>query len=212
MMHIEHLTVNVFQENTYILSAPDGTAVVVDPGCLFPEETQMLKQRIQERHLKVQAVLLTHAHLDHIFGVDAVCDAFKVPLYAHAQAPELIQRLPQLCSMYGLPPMACRLPDYFLADGDVFTFGEVELECMHVPGHSPDHLVFIHHHREAIIGGDVLFKDSIGRTDLPGGDHDALIRNIKEKLFLLPDTYQVYPGHGPQTLLGREKQFNPFLQ
>lgn len=212
MLHIETFVFNPLQENTYLVSDPAGNALIIDPGCLQGFELEQLKLRISQRGLKPQAVLLTHAHLDHVFGVYAVCNAYNIPMLAHENSLPMLAMLPDICRMYGLPPCSCRNPDQFISENDILQWGEIQLECLFIPGHSPDHLVFVSHAQQCIIGGDVLFSNSIGRTDLPGGSHQQLIQNIKEKLFTLPDSYRVYPGHGPQTLIGTEKMYNPFLQ
>ncbi|ADQ17180.1 beta-lactamase domain protein [Leadbetterella byssophila DSM 17132] len=199
-----------FQENTYVLTDPSGETIVVDPGCYTQAEKEQLKEFLKP--LNVKAILLTHAHLDHIFGVAYLKRHYDVPVYMHKLDLPILADFEMRCKMWGIPGAESFEAEKFLEEGDVFTFGQTQLEVLHVPGHAPGHIVFVSHENEMIIGGDCLFRRSIGRTDLPMGDHDTLINSIKTKLFSLPDHYTVYPGHMEPTTIGEEKQFNPFLR
>ncbi|MFS0488767.1 MBL fold metallo-hydrolase [Leadbetterella byssophila] len=199
-----------FQENTYVLTDPSGETIVVDPGCYTQAEKEQLKDFLKP--FNVKAILLTHAHLDHIFGVAYLKRHYDVPVYMHKLDLPILADFEMRCKMWGIPGAESFEAEKFLEEGDVFTFGQTQLEVLHVPGHAPGHIVFVSHENEMIIGGDCLFRRSIGRTDLPMGDHDTLINSIKTKLFSLPDHYTVYPGHMEPTTIGEEKQFNPFLR
>lgn len=199
-----------FQENTYVLTDPSGETIVVDPGCYTQAEKEQLKEFLTP--LKVKAILLTHAHLDHIFGVAYLKRHYDVPVYMHRLDLPILADFETRCKMWGIPGAESFEAEKFLEEGDVFSFGQTQLEVLHVPGHAPGHIVFVSHANEMILGGDSLFRRSIGRTDLPMGDHDTLINSIKTKLFTLPDHYKVYPGHMEPTTIGEEKQFNPFLR
>jgi hydroxyacylglutathione hydrolase len=199
-----------FQENTYVLTDPSGETIVVDPGCYTQAEKEQLKEFLKP--LNVKAILLTHAHLDHIFGVAYLKRHYDVPVYMHELDLPILADFEMRCKMWGIPGAESFEAEKFLEEGDVITFGQTQLEVLHVPGHAPGHIVFVSHENEMIIGGDCLFRRSIGRTDLPMGDHDTLINSIKTKLFTLPDHYTVYPGHMEPTTIGEEKQFNPFLR
>jgi hydroxyacylglutathione hydrolase len=211
MFHIESFVFNPFQENTYLLYDEKGNGLIVDPGCSTPEEVQRLVSAVRTKQIDIRAIALTHAHLDHVFGVHALVQEFAVPLYAHPLSVTLIEQLPDVCRRYGIPPFHCPLPDKFLEAGDVLEVGSMRLEIVFCPGHSPDHIAFIESIRGIVIGGDLLFSGSIGRSDLPGGNHEQLLQSIRSELLVLPDYYQVYAGHGPQTTIGRERIYNPFV-
>ncbi len=211
-MHIHSFSFNPFSENTYLLYDETGEAVIIDPGCAFPEEEQELLEFITGKGLVVKKVLLTHAHVDHVMGCKFVCNALKVNILMHPEDLFLLQKAPQIGMMYGFPVSESPDPEGFLNHGDVFRFGATELEVAFTPGHSPGSISFIHHASKSVICGDVLFQGSIGRTDLPGGNMETLLNSIRTQIFCLSDDYRVYSGHGPVTTVGAEKKFNPFLK
>lgn len=211
-MFIKSFTFNPFSENTYVLYDETGEAVVVDPGCAFPDEEAELAAFIKEKGLKIKNILLTHAHVDHIFGCDYVHKTYNVGITMHRDDQFLLQRGPQIGLMYGFPVKEAPEPEAFLEDGDTFSFGNTTLEVLHTPGHSPGSISFIHKPSKSMLSGDVLFKGSIGRTDLPGGDMETLLTAIREKLFPIGDDFQVFSGHGEPTRIAAEKKFNPFLR
>ncbi|MCG9911418.1 MAG: MBL fold metallo-hydrolase [Flavobacteriales bacterium] len=212
-MHIHSFEFGPFAENTYVLSDPETQmAIVVDPGCSNPHEEQELKDWIESQNITIANVLLTHAHVDHVMGCRFVCDAFKVGITMHKEDLFLLEKGPQIGMMYGFPVKEAPAPEHFLSPGDIFTFGQVELQVLFTPGHSPGSISFVHTSSKSIFSGDVLFKGSIGRTDLPGGSFDVLINSIKSQLFVYDDDYKVYSGHGGVTTLGEERRFNPFLK
>lgn len=201
------LTNGIFEENCYILADRDrGEAVLVDPG----EEPDLFLARLDTEHLALTGVWLTHAHLDHVMGVARVVERTEVPVWLHPADRPLYDAVPQqAASLLGIevpPPPA---PDHDLADGDTVRVGDAVFDVLHVPGHSPGHVAFVV--PGAAVSGDVLFAGSIGRTDLPGGSAETLLRSIRERLAALPDDTVVYPGHGPATTVGSEKATNPFL-
>ncbi|RDV13219.1 MBL fold metallo-hydrolase [Pontibacter diazotrophicus] len=211
-MKVTCLTFNPFQENTYILHDDKNECVVIDPGCYEKQEREQLKNYIEENGLKVVRLLNTHCHIDHVLGNKFVADTYKVGLEIHPDDEQTLRAIPAYAPSYGFQMYEEVLPTAFLQEGDVVTFGETELQVLFTPGHAPGHVVFYNGPEKICIGGDVLFQNSIGRTDLPGGNHETLINSIKSKLFALPDEVTVYPGHGPETTIGHERNNNPFLR
>jgi hydroxyacylglutathione hydrolase len=209
MISVQVFTFNPFEENTYVLHA-EGEAFVIDPGCYEQQEQQVLEDYIRSRNLRVAAVLNTHCHIDHVLGNYFSCLAFQAPLIIHQLEERMLRAVATYAPNYGFHRYQEKQPDRFFAPGERLALGPEELEVVFVPGHSPGHVALYNTSQQWIIGGDVLFHRSIGRTDLPGGDHDTLIRSIQSQFFSLPDDVVVYPGHGPATTVGAEKKYNPF--
>lgn len=209
-MDIQTFTFNPFQENTSVLYDDSGQCVIVDPGCYEQHEKEALVSFIERKGLKVAKLLNTHCHVDHVLGNKFVSDHFGVELYIHKADLPTLKSIPAYAPVYGFNMYAEKEPDHFMEDGDTVTFGHTSLEVIFTPGHAPGHVVFFHRESKILINGDVLFNGSIGRTDLPGGDHDTLIRSIHEKVFPLGDDVTVHCGHGPTTTIGKEKVSNPF--
>jgi hydroxyacylglutathione hydrolase len=210
------LTTKVFsfspiQENTYIVYNGQNDCCIIDPGCYFPAEEDTLKRFIVDEQLLPKYLLNTHCHLDHVFGNRFVHETWKLPLYLHPKEVLVLEYAPKSGERWNLPFRNYEGPFNFLQEGDTITIGNDKLEVLFAPGHSPGHICFYCRDQQFVIGGDVLFKMSIGRTDLPGGNHDLLIKNIREKLLVLPDEVKIYPGHGEPTTIGFEKRHNPFL-
>ena len=200
------LTNGAFAENAYILVDREaGAAVLIDPG----EEAELFLRRLASERLALEAIWLTHAHADHILGVGRVLREKPVPLYLHPADRSLYDGLPDQGAWLGFRAAAPPPPDHELADGQQLSVGDLRVEVRHVPGHTPGHVAFLGHGIALV--GDVLFAGSVGRTDLPGGDTQALLASIRRHLLPLPDETIVYPGHGPQTTIGRERRTNPFL-
>lgn len=212
MVAIETFTFNPFQENTYVLYDESKECVIIDPGCYNHAEEKDLSAFIKDNDLKPVHLLNTHCHIDHVLGNKYVAETYQLKLSMHKADLPLLESLVQVGQMYGVPASPSPAPEIFLEEGDVVKFGKAKLDILFAPGHAPGHIVFIHHEQKFIIGGDVLFQGSIGRTDLPGGDYDTLIRSIKTKLLPLEDEYVVHSGHGPITNIGFERKNNPFLQ
>ena len=211
-MTVAGFTFNPFAENTYLLSDETGEAILVDPGCYEPAEQQALRQYIEEHKLRVVLLVNTHAHIDHVLGNQFVIDTYKVPYLLHEADLPVLRAVPSYAANYGFPRYQPAEPTGHLRAGETVRFGNTELEVRFVPGHAPGHVVLYHAPTSTVIGGDVLFQNSIGRTDLPGGDHATLIASIKSQLLPLPDDTVVYPGHGPATTIGEERRHNPFLK
>jgi hydroxyacylglutathione hydrolase len=211
-LKIESFTFNPFSENTYVLYDDTKECVVIDPGCSNKTEQQELQDFIKTNELKVVRLLNTHCHIDHVLGNKFVADTYGVPLEIHEDDLPVLRSVPTYSAAYGFPQYQEVLPEKFLKEGEDVAFGNTKLQVLFTPGHAPGHVVFYHPESQNLIGGDVLFQRSIGRTDLPGGDYDTLIQSIKTKLFTLPEEVTVHPGHGPSTTIGEEKASNPFLR
>ncbi|AHJ96066.1 MBL fold metallo-hydrolase [Hymenobacter swuensis] len=211
-MTVSGFTFNAFSENTYLLHDTTGHCVVVDPGCYEPAEQEALQQFIAAQGLQVVLLVNTHCHIDHVFGNQFILDTYKVPFLIHEADLATLRAVPTYAPSYGFPKYNPAEPTGFLTPGEPVRFGETELEVRFAPGHAPGHVVFYHAPTSTVIGGDVLFQGSIGRTDLPGGDYATLITSIKTQLLTLPDETVVYSGHGPVTTIGQERRSNPFLK
>jgi hydroxyacylglutathione hydrolase len=211
MLQVKAFTFSPVQENTYVLYNEQGKAIIIDPGCYFSAEQETLKNFIKDTKLQPLQLLNTHCHLDHVFGNKWVHDEFGLELYLHTLEQPLLERAPFSGERWGLPFENYKGPLHFLAEGDTVKLGNDALKVIQAPGHSPGSICFYCEEQGFLIGGDVLFHESIGRTDLPGGDHDTLLNSIREKLFVLPDDVLVYAGHGITTTIGHEKKHNPFL-
>jgi glyoxylase-like metal-dependent hydrolase (beta-lactamase superfamily II) len=183
----------------------------VDPGCVSAAEQGQLDDHLSSQGLKPVMLINTHAHLDHVFGVNYVSEKYNLDLHLHDGERPLLEAGPQIAKMYGLALEANRAPVVSIDEGQTLTFGNTTLEILLTPGHSPASVCFYHRESRQLIAGDVLFQGSIGRTDLPGGDYDTLIGSITDKLFPLGDDVFVYPGHGPATTIEVERRTNPFL-
>ncbi len=211
MLKIKSFVFSPIQENTYLLYNELNECLIIDPGCYFPEEKDELKGFITKSGLLPRMLLNTHCHLDHVFGNKFVAETWGLILNLHEKEKKLLDYAPTSGLMYNMP-FDNYAGDYrYLKEGDIVKIGEDELDVIEAPGHSPGHICFYCAKQHFIISGDVLFNRSIGRTDLPGGDHETLLKNIREKLFVLPDVTVVYSGHGPVTTIGEEKKYNPFL-
>ncbi|HUS00637.1 MAG TPA: MBL fold metallo-hydrolase [Chitinophagaceae bacterium] len=211
MLKIKVFTFSPIQENTYVLYNEKNDCLIIDPGCYFPEEQQELKAFIDKNGLIPQKLLNTHCHLDHVFGNKFVAETWDLTLHLHPKEEIVLQFAPTSGLMYDMPFDNYQGKFIFLNDGDTITLGEDELEIILAPGHSPGSICFYCKAQKFIIGGDVLFNGSIGRTDLPMGDPQTLLSSIKQKLFVLPDDVIIHSGHGPETTIGNEKKFNPFV-
>lgn len=211
MFHIKSFTFNPFMENTYVLYDETKEAVIIDPGCHDKRERAMLFDFIKTEGLSPVKLLNTHCHIDHVLGNAFVKATYDIPLWFHENEEQILRAVPTYASNYGFPQYQDSKADHFIREGESVKFGNSQLLSILVPGHSPGHLVFYHEPTLECIGGDTLFQGSIGRTDLPGGDHDTLLHAIKTKLFALPDEVIIYPGHGPSTKIGEEKKHNPFV-
>jgi hydroxyacylglutathione hydrolase len=211
MIHVEVFEFNPFQENTYLLWNENRDAIIIDPGCYFTAEEERLQNFIKSANLKPVQLINTHCHIDHVFGNKWAAKNYQLELFIHKKEEPVLQFAPSSGTMWGLHLDAYNGLLHFLERGDIVSLGEDKLQVILAPGHSPGSICFYCEEQNFLIGGDVLFLESIGRTDLPGGNHEQLLRSIRDQLFVLPDETIVYPGHGPQTTIGHEKKYNPFL-
>lgn len=211
MITVQFFTFSPVYENTYVLYNNDGNAIIIDPGCYAKEEKQKLADYIKTKQLNVVQLINTHCHLDHVFGNKWVAEKYGLELYIHPDEEYVLSVAPDYGTLWGLPFDNYTGRLHFLNEHDVVTLGKDELKVLLAPGHSPGSICFYCEEQKFIIGGDVLFRESIGRTDLPGGNHEALLKSIRDKLFVLPDDVTVYPGHGIATTIGYEKQHNPYV-
>lgn len=210
-MEVAQFTFNAFQENTYVLYDDSSECVIIDPGCNNDSERNKLVQFIEEKQLKPVKLINTHCHIDHVLGNKFVSEKYNLPLEAHEGEIPVLAANDTVSGMYGIPYDKSPDIEKFVESDIDYTFGNTTLRTIFTPGHSPASLSFYEATTKVLIAGDTLFQMSIGRTDLPGGDYDTLIRNIKEKLLTLPEETVVYSGHGPSTTIGQEKRANPFL-
>lgn len=203
---------NPFAENTYLVWDETGECAIFDPGCFSAEERQTLHRFIAEHELRPVRLINTHCHVDHVFGNPFAARTWGLGLEIHEGELPVLDSYERVCSMYGLPyedPQP--LPGNFIEAGDTLRFGNTKLTALLTPGHSPASLSFYCEDAGFVLAGDVLFLESIGRTDLPGGNFDTLIHSIRTQLFTLPDETLVLPGHGPATTIRHEREYNPFL-
>ena len=204
-MKIDWRTVGAFQENSYLVVDPaTRRAVLVDPGA----EAEQLIEMVRASGATIDAIWLTHAHIDHIGAIAGVKRVWNVPIYLHPADQPLYDRGAMQAAVYGLPFEQPPAPDHALADGDVVSVGSLEFDVLHVPGHAPGHVAFVRH--GCMLGGDLLFAGSIGRTDLPFSEPERMAESL-ERVAGLPEDTVVYPGHGPPTSIGQERATNPFL-
>lgn len=210
MLYIQRFVFNPLQENTYVLYDDSGACAIVDPGCYETYEKEELDSFITENKLQVTTLLNTHGHVDHVLGNAFVKRKYGVPLAIHKIEEDVLRAVKVYAPHYGFYQYEAAEPDKYLIPGEEIQIGTEKLLILFVPGHSPGHVAFYHVHQKIVIGGDVLFYGSIGRTDLPGGNYDELITSIHQQLFILPDDVVVYPGHGMETTIGYEKRTNPF--
>jgi len=211
MLKQKSFVFNPFSENTYILYLESGEAIIMDPGNSDAAEDRKLADFITTNGLKPVLLLNTHAHLDHILGNHFVHSKYGLLPQLHQADLQLLDALVYSSTFYGVNAIASPQPEVLLNEGDTVRLGSEELKVIFAPGHSPGSICFYSEKHKILWGGDVLFRESIGRTDLPGGDFDTLAHNIHTKLFTLPDEVTVYSGHGPTTTIGHEKKHNPFV-
>jgi len=212
-MKIHRFEFNYFGENTYIIWDPQtGEAAVVDPGMHNGRENAMLDSFLKNSHLSLKYILLTHAHIDHTFGIDFIKNIYQVPVLAHKADAPLGQMRGQQAVMFHLPMKLGPVEiDELINSRTKLHLGDEPIEIIETPGHSPGGICLYAPESHFVLTGDTLFQGSIGRTDLPGGNHNMLLQSVSEKLFALDDDTTVYPGHGPETTIGNEKRSNPFF-
>lgn len=211
MINVHYFAFGPFQENTYVLWDETNECIILDPGNSTTTENKKLSDFISQKNLKVKRLILTHAHIDHINGNKYIFDTYGLLPEVHQDDVYFIENHLVSATMYGLQAEQSPMPKAFIKEGDVINFGNSTLQTLHTPGHSPGSISYYNLEDKFIIGGDVLFYGSIGRSDLPMGNHDTLIKSIKEKLMPLGDDMKVYSGHGIPTSIGFERMNNPFL-
>jgi glyoxylase-like metal-dependent hydrolase (beta-lactamase superfamily II) len=211
VLTLQSFTYGPFQENTYVLYNEHKEAIIIDPGMYELNEFDAFFNYLSEMELKPILLLNTHTHIDHIFGNAAVVMKYKVPLAFHELDKPVFDHQLTARAMYNLTFVPSPAPDYYLKENELVTIGDDSLQILLCPGQSPGSVCFYHKDQQFVIGGDVLFQQSIGRSDLPGGDYDTLVNSIHTQLFTLPDEVSVYSGHGPKTSIGFEKMNNPFV-
>ena len=212
MLSVKAFTFNPVEENTYILYNEQNLCCIIDPGCYFPEERDELKTAIEKAGLTPILLLNTHCHLDHVFGNKFIHDTWGLKLHIHEKEKPVLDFAEAAGEMWQMPFENYEGDLIFVKEDEKIKMGNDELETRFTTGHSPGSIVFYNESAGFVIGGDVLFNGSIGRTDLPGGDYDTLINSIQTQLFTLPDETKVYSGHGPMTTIGFEKMNNPFVK
>lgn len=211
MLKIKTFTFNPFQENTYLLYNEKNEAILIDPGCYEEYEKQELSQFLTDNNIEIKLLLNTHCHVDHVLGNNFIEQKYGLITRMHELELPVLRAVATYASNYGFVYQAATESQDFLLDFEQINFGDDTLEVLFCPGHSPGSVCFYNAKQNFLIAGDVLFYRSIGRTDLPGGDHATLIRSIKNRLLNLPPETVVYPGHGPSTTIAAEKQYNPFI-
>lgn len=212
MFNIKCFQFSPIQENTYLLYNEFNNCIIIDPGCYFEEEREILAQYILSNRLKPQILLNTHCHLDHVFGNKFVSENYQLTPQIHPNEKQVLDYAPTSGLMYNMPFDNYVGPLKYIEAGEKIQLDNDELISIFTPGHSPGSLSFYCKLQNFVIGGDVLFHRSIGRTDLPGGNFETLISSIRNELFVLPDETVVYSGHGETTNIGDEKRENPFLR
>ena len=212
MIKIQKFVFNLFQVNSYVLQEESGECVIIDAACYENSEKQELKEFIEKNNLKLVRNLNTHCHIDHILGNGFIAETFGIFPEYHEASVSFLESAHEIARSFGYKMNGIPAPARYLKDNEKITFGTSILEVLYTPGHADGSVSFYNKKQGFVITGDVLFRDTIGRTDLPSGDFDLLMKSIREKLFTLPDDTIVYDGHGPETTIGYEKLNNPFIR
>ena len=213
MLNVKKFTFNPFSENTYVVTDEFKNAVIIDPGCYYKAEQNELDNYVLKNNLKLKSILHTHSHLDHMFGTAYLADKYNLDLWICKEDLVTYQSYEKVCELYGVPITFSPNPTPKFFDlKQLIQIDGIKFEILFVPGHSPGHVAFYNKENNLLINGDCLFENSIGRTDLPGGNHQQLIDSIKNEIFILPDETLVYCGHGNETTIKAEKSSNPFLR
>lgn len=211
MISIEIFTFNAFQENTYLLQDETGEAILVDPGMSDAKEEAEFSRYVSDKNIRIVKIVNTHCHIDHVMGNAYSVSKFKCPLLYPKGEQVVLESSVQVAKLYNLSYDPSPNATDFIAEDDTIEFGNSSMRVLGAPGHSPDHIVLVHDIERFVIGGDVLFRGGVGRTDLPGGNESQLCSSIEKKIYALPEDFMVYPGHGPATKIGLEMQSNPYV-
>lgn len=209
-IHIKCFNFNPFQENTYVVYNTNGKGFIIDPGCYDASEEIELKQFIETNCIKIECIVTTHGHVDHVLGIDYCKTAFNAPLYIYAKDEATFKSVVVYAPSYGFVHYHEASIDGYISLEKDFVVDDMNFKILFVPGHAPGHIAFYNKENNFCIAGDVLFRESVGRSDLPGGNHETLIHSIHHQLFTLPSQTVVYPGHGPETTIIHEKKYNPY--
>jgi hydroxyacylglutathione hydrolase len=212
MITIQKFVYNPFQENTYLLFDETLECIIIDPGCYDQTEKDDFAEFIQSNKLKPVKLIYTHCHVDHMLGNNYVCRTFNLKPEIHKKGLPFLVNAHQQGKVYGFDLEKSIEPEKFIEDEEIIRFGKSKLRVVYTPGHADGSICLIGDDQKFVIAGDILFLDSIGRTDLPTGDYDLLTDSIHNRLFILDDDFTVYPGHGPETTIGYEKRHNPFVR
>lgn len=212
MLQVHKFSFNPFQENTYIIANEHNNCWIIDPGMSTSQEQQILLDFIKENQLKPKAIYNTHAHIDHILGIDFVAQYYQIPFYLHEKEMPILLNAATTAKMFGFQYEGVKTEAQFVSEKLAISLDEDMLEILLIPGHSPGSIAFYSPTNNWVISGDALFAGSIGRTDLTMGDYDTLIHSIKSQLLVLPDETIVYSGHGESTNIKNERENNPFLK
>ncbi len=212
MLQIVSFTFNPFQENTFLWINENKECWITDPGMYGHTEEKILFDYIENNQLKPQQIINTHAHIDHILGIDALKTKYNIPFGMHQKEMPVLSNAKGSAMMFGLNMGASPNVDFYINEGDKIHLGTDEIEVRFTPGHSPGSIVFYYPAGKLVVAGDVLFNGSIGRTDLPGGDYETLMESITNQMYTLPDETTVYCGHGPSTTISNEKLHNPYIR
>lgn len=212
MLRLKKFVFNPWEENTYIIFDETKSGAIIDCGCIDETEQNILLEYVNKMELKINSLLQTHLHLDHIFGYPFAVKTFGIKAYANKNDEFLLEEFNNQISSFGInfyekqPSIGT-----YIEEGDFIKFGNTELLCIHVPGHSPGGICFYNEKNKILFSGDCIFQGSIGRTDLNRGNYNDLINNLKNKILILPEDVKIFPGHGPSSNIGFEKKNNPFL-
>lgn len=211
MINVATFRHNIYYENTYILYDQTKECIIVDPGCYTIDEKAAILDYLAYYQLKPVMIVNTHCHIDHVFGNKLLLDLYKVPLALHKHEIKYLEAMPAYAKRLGFEVAPVEKKYSLLEEGTIIRFGNSALEVLHTPGHTPGSISLYCSSQKILISGDVIFRNRIGKVDLPGGDLSCLTKIIKEKVFSLEDDVVIYPGHGPVTNVKDEKQDNPFI-